>query len=298
MDENQVNQNQEPQENNYQPVSQTPEPQAGAQFDFKACCDKFFYYLNFLTVLFDAFFAWLEKIPLQGLLKACDFFVEKTIPIIIILSGISFLIKSAICKEFQLYAFFGIAPFWVILFVLLIIVLSSVLVPKVLQLARSLMVNRWSMSVRPEILYLLKVLCVVGFFASFYFIFLDVKYLVYPPICLLALLTLSKPEIINIKVEVPKNAVEEVLALSLAVPSFFLAFLSPILWLVAFATFIGGMVPNYTFLFIGSILAPITVPILVYLLYIVVMFFIDLISILVNLLVRVEEIKKILEEKK
>ena len=61
MDENQVSQNQEPQVNNNQPATQTPEPKAELQFDFKACCDKFFYYLNFLNIVFDAFFAWLAK---------------------------------------------------------------------------------------------------------------------------------------------------------------------------------------------------------------------------------------------
>ena len=190
------------------------------------------------------------------------------------------------------------STFLVILFALLIIVVSLVLVVKTMQLARSLMVNRWRMSVRPEVLYLLKMLCIAGFFWSFFCAFQKPIYFAFLPIYPLALLTLSRPEIINLKVEVPKNAVEEALAIFLAVPSFFLAFLSPILWLVALGTFIWGFVPEWTFCFLVSIAAPVIVPVFVYLLYITIMYFIDLISILINLLSSVDEIKKKLEEKK
>lgn len=292
-----MDENNERQDNNIQVVNQFSKSGPDVTINLTSLSEKLGAFLRFFNIFFDALFEWLEKIPFDRFIGTYNNFIEKTIPAVIILSGICYIVTSFIREELEGGSFllFELNPISLILVMAVMVIASSVIAPKSLRLARSLVSDRWRMAIRPEIIFLFKIIVIT---LNIVLMFVHVGFIAATPIFVLILLTLSHPDIIGLKVEMPKTAVEEVFALVLIVPSFLLAFLLPILWLGAFGCLLAALFAGMSELYIVAILAPALAPIVIYVIYILIMFFIDLFSLVTNLLNRVEDIRKTLEDAK
>lgn len=199
------------------------------------------------------------------------------------------------------------APFSMVianLWILVLGVFSMHLAPKALALPRSFIEKNELEAVRPELLYVLKVLLGLGgLVLSAYLILqftadsfkLAIAVIVF---ALLSIIVLTRPEIIGVKPGYPTNCVEEAVTLILMPVRFVLAMMT---FLIGIATIVGlvyGLIAIFDngleailYLDVTTVL-PLFAPLAIYFVYLNVMFFLDLYRAIVSIPRKLDELKK------
>lgn len=199
------------------------------------------------------------------------------------------------------------APFSMVianLWILVLGVFSMHLAPKALALPRSFIEKNELEAVRPELLYVLKVLLGLGgLVLSAYLILqftadsfkLAIAVIVF---ALLSIIVLTRPEIIGVKPGYPTNCVEEAVTLILMPVRFVLAMMT---FLIGIATIVGlvyGLIAIFDngleailYLDVTTVL-PLFAPLAIYFVYLNVMFFLDLYRAVVSIPRKLDELKK------
>lgn len=199
------------------------------------------------------------------------------------------------------------APFSMVianLWILVLGVFSMHLAPKALALPRSFIEKNELEAVRPELLYVLKVLLGLGGLVLGAYLILQfsadsfkaaIAVIVFS---LLSIIVLTRPEIIGVKAGYPTNCVEEAVTLILMPVRFVLAMMT---FLIGIGT-IGGLIYGLIAIFDNGLEAilyldvttvvPLFAPLAVYFVYLNVMFFLDLYRAVVSIPRKLDELRK------
>lgn len=199
------------------------------------------------------------------------------------------------------------APFSMVianLWILVLGVFSMHLAPKALALPRSFIEKNELEAVRPELLYVLKVLLGLGGLVLSAYLILQfsadsfkvaIAVIVFS---LLSIIVLTRPEIIGVKAGYPTNCVEEAVTLILMPVRFVLAMMT---FLIGIAT-IGGLIYGLIAIFDNGLEAilyldvttvvPLFAPLAVYFAYLNIMFFLDLYRAVVSIPRKLDEFRK------
>lgn len=247
--------------------------------------------------------------PWEDWMKVFTGFASKFLPAVIALSGlVGFLVGLIMSIKND-------APFSVVmgnLGILVATVFSMHLASKALALPQSFISKNEPEAVRPELLYILKVLLGLGGIVMAVVLLLQFSsYLVEPAIYLviLSLVTIivfTRPALVGIKADYPKNAVEEFLTLAMLPLKTVLALLP---FIVVVST-IGGFVYGLTMFFKGQFaimaspliftaaaVAPLLLPLVVYAVYLIVSFTLDIYRSLVSIPRKLDEVRQAIENK-
>lgn len=199
------------------------------------------------------------------------------------------------------------APFSMVianLWILVLGVFSMHLAPKALALARSFVEKNELEAVRPELLYILKVVLGLGGIVLAAYLVLQINLDAFKlaiavlVFSLLSVIVLARPEIIGVKPGYPTNCVEEVVTLVLMPVRFVLSVLT---FLVGAATVVGlayGVIAIFDnglealIYFDVTTVIPLVVPLVFYFVYLNVMFFLDLYRAIVSIPRKLDELRK------
>ena len=247
--------------------------------------------------------------PWEDWMKVFTGFASKFLPAVIALSGlVGFLVGLIMSIKND-------APFSVVMGnfgILVATVFSMHLAPKALALPQSFISQKEPDAMRPELLYILKVLLGLGGIVMAVVLLLQFSsYLVETAIYLviLSLVTIivfTRPALVGIKADYPKNAVEEFLTLAMLPLKTVLALLP---FIVVVST-IGGFVYGLTMFFKGQFaimaspliftaaaVAPLLLPLVVYAVYLIVSFTLDIYRSLVSIPRKLDEVRQAIENK-
>lgn len=244
---------------------------------------KFLDKLLVINRFFDKVMDWLEKHWRfeKRHIDALFIVLEKTIPFLIIIAGIKCLCTAGRYNTY--YLPFSVSSDLLPVFAMFLAIISSVIVPKFFSLFRSLTNFRETYPVRPEILFCLKFLLLIAFaICPIVFIF---------PIVLIFLV---QPNLIGIKAEVPKSAVEEGIGLLVLLPNILIFFILPCVWL----SVLVGLFTRGVACLISTLIMPVTILCGVYISYSIFMFVIKSVSIKCDTLSEIKQIKQSLQEPK
>lgn len=190
---------------------------------------------------------------------------------------------------------------------------SMHLTPKALALPRAFLEKREPDPMRPELLYILKTNICFGTFIAAVILILrfdgDAFATALVTLAAGALLTIvfGTPSLIGVKADHPQNAIEEALCILLLPLKFALSLITPVVGVgtvvlfglgVAklFERYYGGFAALPFFAF--AVLAPVAIPLAVYLAYLVVTFTLDLYRAIVAVPRKLDEVRKALEDKR
>lgn len=244
--------------------------------------------------------------PWENWMKVFTEYASKFLPAVIAVSGIiGFLVGLIMSIKND-------APFSVVMgnFGILVgTVFSMHLAPKALALPQSFISQKEPDAMRPELLYILKVLLGLGGVIMALVLLCEGLVqlaLVLAVLAILQIIICTRPALVGIKPGYPTNAVEEFLTMVLLPLKIVLALLPFIVVVAA----VGGFIYGVTFLFKGEFaimvspgvfgaaaLAPLLLPLAVYVLYLFVSFMLDLYSALVSIPRKLDEVKKAIEDK-
>lgn len=199
------------------------------------------------------------------------------------------------------------APFSMVianLWILVLGVFSMHLAPKALALPRSFVEKNELEAVRPELLYVLKVLLGLGGLVLSAYLILQFTAdsfktaIVVIVFSLLSIIVLTRPEIIGAKPGYPTNCVEEAITLILMPVRFVLAMMT---FLIGIATVVGlvyGLIAIFDngfeailYLDVTTVL-PLFAPLAIYFAYLNIMFFLDLYRAVVSIPRKLDDLKK------
>ena len=212
---------------------------------------------------FDLIFDFLEKSNCEKVIKTVFDYMERFTIIIIILSGIWYTIRGIDQSRNQLFFDFRLPMIAFIIGAPFLTILSAVLAPKTLKLARSTQDNNTIILIRPEYLYIIKVLLVI-LIVFFFFSGIGILLL---PIALVLLCVFCKPQLVGVKAGSPSNAVVELMALILLPYRVVMFMLSPSTVIVAIICFVLGIYFNSLNLLGLAISIPFSLPLLAYSFY-------------------------------
>lgn len=244
--------------------------------------------------------------PWENWMKVFTEYASKFLPAVIAVSGIiGFLVGLIMSIKND-------APFSVVMGnfgILVATVFSMHLAPKALALPQSFISQKEPEAMRPELLYILKVLLGLGGVIMALVLLCEGLVqlaLVLAVLAILQIIICTRPALVGIKPGYPTNAVEEFLTMVLLPLKIVLALLPFIVVVAA----VGGFIYGVTFLFKGEFaimvspgvfgaaaLAPLLLPLAVYVLYLFVSFMLDLYSALVSIPRKLDEVKKAIEDK-
>lgn len=244
--------------------------------------------------------------PWENWMKVFTEYASKFLPAVIAVSGIiGFLVGLIMSIKND-------APFSVVMGnfgILVATVFSMHLAPKALALPQSFISQKEPDAMRPELLYILKVLLGLGGVIMALVLLCEGLVqlaLVLAVLAILQIIICTRPALVGIKPGYPTNAVEEFLTMVLLPLKIVLALLPFIVVVAA----VGGFIYGVTFLFKGEFaimvspgvfgaaaLAPLLLPLAVYVLYLFVSFMLDLYSALVSIPRKLDEVKKAIEDK-
>ena len=244
--------------------------------------------------------------PWENWMKVFTEYASKFLPAVIAVSGIiGFLVGLIMSIKND-------APFSVVMGnfgILVATVFSMHLAPKALALPQSFISQKEPEAMRPELLYILKVLLGLGGVIMALVLLCEGLVqlaLVLAVLAILQIIICTRPALVGIKPGYPTNAVEEFLTMVLLPLKIVLALLPFIVVVAA----VGGFIYGVTFLFKGEFaimvspgvfgaaaLAPLLLPLAVYVLYLFVSFTLDLYSALVSIPRKLDDVKKAIEDK-
>ena len=204
------------------------------------------------------------------------------------------------------------APFSAVVsnFVILVVALFSLhLTPKALLLTRSFIEKGEADVIRPEFLYILKVVVGLGGILTALYLICQfnssalVSGLVVALVAVLFTIVCTRPAIIGVKPDYPKNGGEEALALLIFPLKIVLTLLSLIVGVSVLAALVIGVVKWFSsgfeavFVFSVGVLLPFLLPLGVYFLMLLVLLTLDLYRALFSLPRKMDEVRKAIEAK-
>lgn len=248
--------------------------------------------------------------PWEDWMKAFTGFASKFLPAVIAISGLAGFLAGLIISLQDDYARFS--DVMGNLGTLVATVFSMHLASKALALPQSFISKNEPEAVRPELLYILKVLLGLGGIVMSVVLLLQFSsYMVRPAIylavlSLVTIVVLTRPALVGVKADYPKNAVEEFMTLAMLPLKTVLALLP----FIVVVSSIYGCVYGLTLCFKGeygivaarsvfqaAAVVPLLLPLGVYVVYLVITFVLDLYRSLVSIPRKLDEVRQALENK-
>lgn len=184
------------------------------------------------------------------------------------------------------------------------------LAPKALSLTRSFIEKGEADAIRPELLYINKVVLGLGGLVLAIFLVLQfnadafIGAIVSLVVAALAIIVCSCPAIVGVKADYPTNGVEEAIAILLFPVKFLLALLTLIVGVATVALFVVGVVNLFdngiegaTYLLVAALM-PFLLPLAVYFVYLCTAFLLDFYRALVSIPRKLDDVRKALEQSK
>ena len=239
--------------------------------------------------------------PWDSWLGTVNGYISKFLPAVIALAGI------LACLTGLITMIKNDAPFsWVMkqLSILVPVVFAMHLTPKALALTRSFVEKGDPAVIRPELMYIMKVVCGIGGIILGVFLLLNFNEdFVIPAIstiifAVLMIICLERPVIVGVKPGYPVNCVEEVIALVLFPIRVVIALLTLLIGLAAVGGIVYGVVQWFdnglvaALVFGATAIIPFVVPLAVYLVYLVVVFTFDFYRAIVSIPRKLDELSK------
>lgn len=239
--------------------------------------------------------------PWETWLAGLNAFITKFMPAVIAVAALIGCIAGLIItiKEDAPFSMV-IANLWI----LVLGVFSMHLAPKALALPRSFIEKNELEAVRPELLYILKVILGLGGLVLSAYLLLQFSFdafklaIIALISSILSIIVLSRPEIIGVKPGYPTNCVEEAITLIMLPVRFVLSMMT---LLVSIATVVGliyGLIAIFNnglaatlYLDVTTVL-PLVVPLAVYFSYLFAMFVLDFYRAVVSVPRKLDELKK------
>ena len=190
------------------------------------------------------------------------------------------------------------------LFILVPVLFAMHLAPKALALTRSFIEKGETAVIRPELMYIMKVIFGIGGILLGVYLLLNFdKDLVVMAIAalifaVLMIICLERPGIVGVKPGYPVNCVEEVIALLLFPVRVLIALLTLLIGMAAVGGLVYGIVLWFdnglsaALAFGATALVPFVVPLIVYFIYLVVVFTLDFYRAIVSIPRKLDEMKK------
>ena len=239
--------------------------------------------------------------PWEDWLKVANAYITRFLPAAIAVAGVLAFVTTLVSLIRMDAPVSGVVK---ALWILVPTLFSIHLAPKALALMRSFVEKREAEAIRPELMYIMKVVCGIGgLLLGAYLLLCFDSDLVVPAIvavvfALLMVICLGRPEIVGVKPGNPENCVEEIIALILFPVKVVIALMTP---LIGLATVIGigyGIALWFDNGF-GSALAfgfaailPLVLPIFVYFGYLLAVCTLDLYKAIVSIPRKLDELKK------
>lgn len=239
--------------------------------------------------------------PWEKWLGVCNTYVGRFMPIAIALAGVlAFIIGLVTAIRYD-------APISIVFATLAILVLTAFamhLAPKALSLTRSFVEKGELEAMRPEYIYINKVLLGLGGLIVAVCLLLRfdgdllMPALVLGFIALLSIIVYSNPGIVGVKAAYPQNSVEEVITILMFPIKVLLALLTPVIGLAVVGGIVYGIVSlfdsgmNAAIAFLVTALLPFLLPLAVYFIYLILTFGLELYRAFVSLPRRLEDIRK------
>jgi hypothetical protein len=239
--------------------------------------------------------------PWDSWLDTANKYISKFLPAAIALAG------ALACLTGLVTMIKADAPFSYVvkmLFILVPVLFAMHLAPKALALTRSFIEKGEPAVIRPELMYIMKVICGIGGILLGVYLLLDFdKDLVVPAIvaiifAVLMIICLERPGIVGVKPGYPVNCVEEVIALVLFPVRVLIALLTLLIGMAAVGGLVYGIVLwlddglSAAIAFGATALVPFVVPLIVYFIYLVVVFTLDVYRAIVSIPRKLDELKK------
>ena len=239
--------------------------------------------------------------PWDSWLATANKYISKFLPAAIALAGV------LACVTGLITMIKADAPFsWVVkqFFILVPVLFAMHLAPKALALTRSFIEKGESAVIRPELMYIMKVIFGIGGILLGVYLLLNFdKDLVGVAIAsivfaVLMIICLERPGIVGVQSGYPSNCVEEVIALVLFPVRVLIALLTLLVGLAVVCGLVYGVVQWFdngfsaAIAFCTTALAPFVVPLAVYFIYLVVVFVLDFFRAIISVPRKLDEMKK------
>ena len=239
--------------------------------------------------------------PWDSWLDTANGYISRLLPAVIALAGI------LACLTGLVTMIKDDAPFSLVvkqLFVLVPAVFAMHLAPKALALARSFIEKGEPAVIRPELMYIMKVVCGIGGLILGAYLLLNfdgalavlaISVIIF---AVLMVICLERPGIVGVKPGYPVNCVEEVIALVLFPIRMVIALLTLLIGMAAVGGLVYGVVQWFdsgmyaALVFGATAIVPFAIPLLVYFLYLVVVFTLDFYRAIVSVPRKLDELKK------
>lgn len=239
--------------------------------------------------------------PWNDWLKVANTYVTRFLPAAIAVAGVlSFITALVSLIRFDAPVSWVAKTLWILVPTLF----SIHLAPKALALMRSFVEKNEAETIRPELMYIMKVVCGIGgLLLGAYLLLCFDSDLVVPAIiavvfALLMVICLDRPEIVGVKAGYPGNCVEEVISIILFPLRVVITLLTPLIGVAA----VGGIVYGVVLWFDNGLeaaiafgvtaLMPLLLPLIAYFFYLLVVCTLDLYKAIVSIPRKLDELKK------
>ena len=239
--------------------------------------------------------------PWDSWLGTANKYISMFLPAVIALAGV------LSCLTGLITMIKADAPFSMVvkqLFILVPVLFAMHLAPKALALTRSFIEKGETEVIRPELMYIMKVIFGIGGILLGVYLLLNFdKDLVVMAIAalifaVLMIICLERPGIVGVKPGYPVNCVEEVIALVLFPVRVLIALLTLLIGMAAVGGLVYGIVLWFddglsaAIAFGATAFVPFVVPLIVYFIYLVVVFTLDFYRAIVSIPRKLDEMKK------
>ena len=247
-----------------------------------------------------------ENHPWEDWLAAANGFIGRFLPLVIGVSGVlAFAVGLVTAIRYDLPFSFVLGNVGILVAALF----SMHLAPKAMALPRSFIEKAEPDAVRPELLYIAKILLGLGGLVVSVWLLLQfdggalATAIALAVDSFLALVVLSHPGLIGLKAGYPTNAVEETITILLFPLKFLLSLLTLVVGLTTVVLLVVGVVNVFSnggeaFAdFSAAALAPVVVPLGAYVAYLAIMFVLDLYRAVVSLPRKLDELRRAVESR-
>jgi len=243
--------------------------------------------------------------PWDSWLDTANKYISKFLPAVIALAGI------LACLTGLITMIKDDAPFSMVvkqLFILVPVLFAMHLAPKALALTRSFIEKGEPVVIRPELMYIMKVVCGIGGILLGVYLLLSFGKNMGPLVLAIAMaaiifavlmiICLERPGIVGVKPGYPVNCVEEVIALVMFPVRVLIALLTLLIGMVAVGGLVYGVVQWFdngvvaVMVFGATAVVPFVLPLVVYFIYLVVVFTLDFYRAIVSIPRKLDELKK------
>lgn len=292
-------QNQETEPQSPPPAEGPTGPAAAIEGKVASCTGK-------VDALVNQCLGFVENHPWENWLAAANGFIGKFLPLVIGLAGaIAFAVGLVTSIRYDLRFSAVLSNVGILVATLF----AMHLAPKAMALSRSFIEKREPDAMRPELLYILKVLLGLGgfFLAILLLIQFDgdalVMAIVVAVLAAFATIIFSHPALIGVKADYPENVVEETVTILLLPLKIVLSLLTIVVGVASVLLLASGVVQLFdngmeaSFTLLGAALAPFVVPLGVYVFYLLGVFILDFYRAIVSLPRKLDKLNDTIESK-